>query len=204
MAPPNSKAGMKKGQLYVDKQEKHDLKKSGNPYIRLYAERGGKPLACETPEKLLDEFANYVSWAHRNTLKEEKAASMKGIPTKQKLNKKRLLTLAGFALYCGRSESWFHGMRKPDFKQRDKFGPAIHLIEDFVRQDQIEGASADLLNANIVIRLQGLKEKIDHSTNDQPLEFPAIQVIASGPPINTSEAAVEKIYEDENKAKKKK
>ena len=57
-------------------------------------------------------------------------------------------------------ETWFDYSKKKDFSDVTK------KIDKIIRTQKFEGASADLLNANIIARDLGLAERSEHSGPD--------------------------------------
>lgn len=117
-----------------------------------------------TPEKLREELTMYMEWLEANPLVEEKIFPYQGQIVKGKLNKMRAATIKGFCLFADICETTFSNYRK-----NQDFVSVIHEIENIIYAQKFEGASADMLNANIIARDLGLKDKSDITSGDEPI-----------------------------------
>lgn len=82
------------------------------------------------------------------------AVKFNGTGTLMEMPRMRAMTIQGLCnfLQIGTS-TW------SDYKSKDGFSDIITRVEGIIFQQKFEGASADLLNPNIIARELGLKEK---------------------------------------------
>ncbi len=116
------------------------------------------------PEELWNEFVMYMEWLESSPLYETKAWQHNGKVITKKLPKMRAATITGFQLFSDISDTtWENYCKNQDFI-------AVTMrIKNIIYSQKFEGASADLLNANIIARDLGLKDKTDITTNDEPI-----------------------------------
>jgi len=131
--------------------------------LRTYA---GRPRAFNSATDLLYECGNYLHWVENNPLWEEKAFAYQGDVSVHSVAKMRAATLSGMCIYIGISMDTWELYRKDP-----KFSGVIKMVEEAVREQKFTGASADLLNANIIARDLGLADKSEQSgPNGGPIE----------------------------------
>lgn len=145
-----------------------------------------------TPEKLWNEFVAYMKWLEDNPLYENKAFPFKGSVEIVKIPKMRAATINGFCLFADIAQDTFFRYRKID-----GFSEVITRIELAIKTQKFEGASAELLNPNIIARDLGLKDKseIDHTTKGDKIE-PSIVVKSADQKKDIDELL--KKFEDED------
>ncbi len=126
----------------------------------------GRDKIFSTPEILWDAACEYFQWVDENPLQEEKLFAFQGVTTKDTINKIRAMTIDGLCLFLGVGKTTWK-----DYKNREgyeDFSTVIEEIENVIRSQKFAGAAADLLNANIIARDLGLRDKsdIDHKSSD--------------------------------------
>lgn len=138
-----------------------------------------------TPEGLWEEALQYFQWVEDNPLWESVLVS-KGITVNKgtenettvystTLPKMRAMTITAFCLYADITLQTFENYEK----EKDFFG-VITRIKDIIYSQKFEGASASLLNPNIIARDLGLSEKVDNKNiniNSEPLTKEKIKEI---------------------------
>lgn len=136
-----------------------------NKYLPLIKPKGRPPLY--TPDKLWEEFERYVKWAEDNPIKidcvyskHKKSKYEEKLAQKRTEEKPRLLSINGFLLFIGLSDSWWSALG-------NDFLGVKSAIKTYCEMGQIEYAAMGIFNANIISRLLGLadKSKIEHSGN---------------------------------------
>jgi len=121
---------------------------------------GRKPL-FKNPEDLEDACNQYFEWADKHPLWENKVAQYQGTVIDMPVAKMRAMTISGMCLYIGMStDTW------KNYKKRDGFLEVTQTAEQVIYDQKFAGASADLLNANIIARDLGLANKTDHQSSD--------------------------------------
>lgn len=89
---------------------------------------------------------------------EDKLTSYQGANTHEPVAKMRAMTISGLCIFLDISkQAW------SEYKARDGFGDVTTRIEEIIRTQKFEGASADLLNPNIIARDLGLADKSEIS-----------------------------------------
>jgi hypothetical protein len=125
----------------------------GNQYWKL-GEQKGRPKKY-TPNTLLVKAYEYFQWCEDNPLYEQKAF---GTGITLKLPLMRAFTKSGLCLYLDISHETFL-----KYSRQKEFVEVTTRISDIIYTQKFEGASAGLLNANIIARDLGLRENIEHS-----------------------------------------
>lgn len=128
--------------------------KAGNRFWQVRSTHGRKPI-FDTAEKLEDACAQYFEWNERNPLYEAKLVSFQGASTIEKVPKMRAMTISAMCMFIGvTSETWKEWRRS-----RADFSSVMKWAEDVIYRQKFEGASADMLNPNIIARDLGLADK---------------------------------------------
>ena len=141
----------------------------GNNYWQ-FRDKHGRDYKYQ-PDELWDEFVQYSEWVEKNPLHEQKVFSFQGMISTHEMPKMRAMTITGFCLFADVS---IHTLQ--NYKQNKDFIDIITRIESAIYQQKFEGASADLLNANIISRELGLADKRDLSSTDGSMSPTAIEV----------------------------
>ena len=126
----------------------------GNRFWEARSSHGRKP-KFESSEILWDACRQYFAWAEENPLWEAKAFAFQGVVTIGKLPKMRAMTISGLCTFIDVAVSTWDEWKtsRPDFSE------VINATETVIRDQKFAGASADLLNANIIARDLGLSDK---------------------------------------------
>lgn len=122
-----------------------------------------------TPEQLLEKFQEYVQWAIDHPIETGSKTTVSGGNADHEWNNEtvkedkhpRLVSIGGFLVHIGGSESWWSMLEKS--KRADDFLKVKTFIREYCAQYQKEMASAGIFNANIISRLLGLADKVQHS-----------------------------------------
>ena len=125
----------------------------GNQFWLARSTHGRKP-KFESAEILWDASCEYFQWVEDNPLWEAKLVSFQGVSEVEKIPKMRAMTQAGLQLFIDISHDAWENYRK-----RDGYVVVVSEIEAVIRDQKFSGAAADLLNANIIARDLGLKDK---------------------------------------------
>lgn len=131
----------------------------GNQFWKLRSKHGRDKLFT-TPELLWESACEYFDWCDKNPLKEDKLFHYQGAVTSQSVGKLRAYTLTGLCLYLDCSTEYFRHFEENNNDSKD-FMPVITRIRETIYEQKFTGASADLLNANIIARDLGLIDKKD-------------------------------------------
>lgn len=126
----------------------------GNRFWEVRSSHGRKP-KFKTAEDLWDACQEYFEWVEDNPLETSELVKFQGNATVAVLPKMRAMTLKGLCRFLDVDYvTWL------DWKERRKdLTHIISRVEDIVYEQKFTGASADLLNANIIARDLGLAER---------------------------------------------
>lgn len=127
---------------------------TGNRFWEARSSHGRNP-KFETAEMLEDAISQYFEWNEANPLYEGKLVSFQGMSVVEQVPKMRAMTIAAMCMYIGVDPvTWFEWR-----KSRPDFSNVMAWAEQTIYRQKFEGASADLLNANIIARDLGLADK---------------------------------------------
>jgi len=155
----------------------------GNKFWKLRSKHGRDKL-FKTPELLWEAACEYFQWCEDNPLYEMRGFAFQGKVTKEDFPKMRAMTLSQLCFYLNCSDSYFrtfksllNNKQEKDLQKIDKdFLTVIHEIETIIYNQKFQGASADLLNANIIARDLGLSEHSDIKQDIQINKDPFKQI----------------------------
>ncbi len=134
---------------------------TGNRWWEARSSHGRNP-KFETAEALEDACIQYFEWNEANPLYKDQLVTFQGQATHEPIAQMRAMTLHGLCMFIGVTRSTWDEWRK----SRPDFSDVITKIEDAIFRQKFEGASADLLNPNIIARDLGLADKKDLSSSD--------------------------------------
>lgn len=124
----------------------------------------GRDKIFSSPEILWEEACKFFEWCDNNPLYE---VDYKGKDADEvRIPKMRAYTWEGLELFLD-VESLREYKKNPDYKD---FSPVIGRIEKIMYSQKFTGAAAGFLNANIIARDLGLRDKqeIDQNHSFQP------------------------------------
>jgi len=136
----------------------------GNQFWKLRAKHGRDTL-FSTPELLWESACEYFQWVEDNPLYETKAFAYQGEITTEEIPLMRAMTLSQLCMYLDCSESYFRHFKSTLSESKKDFITVIEKIEQTIYIQKFQGASCNLLNANIIARDLGLAEKTDNKTD---------------------------------------
>jgi hypothetical protein len=132
---------------------------AGNRFWEARSSHGRKPIFA-TPDDLWSACVEYFEWNADNPLYEAQAFAYQGCVTIENLPKLRAMTLDGLQLFLDIShQTW------ADYRAREDFIEVVSRAERVIRDQKFSGASAGLLNANIIARDLGLKDSTSTELN---------------------------------------
>lgn len=133
----------------------------GNKFWLARSSHGAKP-KFTNPDDLWNACVEYFEWNAANPLYEAKAFAYEGNVTIEYLPLMRAMTIGGLCLFIDISQRQWQEWRttRPDLL------PVITRCEEIIRKQKFEGASANLLNANIIARDLGLADKSELTGKD--------------------------------------
>lgn len=125
----------------------------GNKFWEARASHGRDKIFA-TPEVMWESCLEYFQWVEANPLYESKPFAFQGVVTQEPVPKMRAMTIMGLCNFLDIGEQTW-----ADYRVREDFSGVVTRVEQIIRQQKFEGASADLLNANIIARDLGLSDK---------------------------------------------
>jgi hypothetical protein len=201
--PPSTKMGPKEEKIVLKKLLDKSEGLLWEKYERVFKLPGGPPL-FEHPVQLLEATLKYFEWSEANPIPSADVRIIKGKVVDVGPGLRRPFTLINFCHFCGVTEGWL--LRYIEELNKKKAGPCtqkdLNQIQDFCRviefvrescrNQQVNGAMVGQFNANIVARLNGLKDSVDMTSNGETVgPVPAINVYNIAPPLAGSEGEVE-------------
>lgn len=137
----------------------------GNQFWKARSSHGRAPIFA-TPDVLWNACEQYFQWVEENPLWEAKPFAFQGVVTVENLPKMRAMTISGLCIFLDIDKTtWFEYAKNKDFSH------ITSRVEEIIRTQKFEGASADQLNANIIARDLGLVDKSELTGKDGgPLE----------------------------------
>lgn len=140
----------------------------GNTFWKLRNKHGRDKLFA-SPEMLWEAACEYFEWCDKNPLKEQKLFAFQGDISMDTVDHMRAYTMAGLCFYLGCSESYFREFKSSRANDNEDFMTVIDDIEKIIYRQKFEGAAAGFLNANIIARDLGLRDKqdVDHTNNGE-------------------------------------
>lgn len=132
----------------------------GNQFWKARSSHGRKPIFA-SPGDLWTACLEYFEWVEANPLYETKGFAFQGVVTKETFPKMRAMSISGLCIFLdiGR-RSW------DEYGKREDFLPVCEAVEETIRTQKFEGASADLLNPSIIARDLGLADRSEVTGKD--------------------------------------
>ena len=124
----------------------------GNQFWKVRSKHGRDPIFA-SPAELWAACEEYFEWADKNPLLEGTVVAFQGKAKIVPVPKMRAMTIGGMCIFLDVSQStWF------DYAKQEGFSQVTTRAEQIIRAQKFEGASAGLLNANIIARDLGLAD----------------------------------------------
>lgn len=138
----------------------------GNRFWEARSSHGRKPLFAK-PEDLRTACFEYFAWVEENPLYCSEKVAFKGKATLVEIPKMRAMTIGGLCIFLDiNPQTW------ENYKAKEDFFGVTREVENIIKTQKFEGASADLLNANIIARDLGLADKRETTgPNGEPLRI---------------------------------
>ena len=141
----------------------------GNRFWMAAVSPGRKPI-FKSPENLWECCLEYFEWNAENPL--EEAIVHQGVVNKEEVKPlMRAMSLDALCVFLEISRRCWDS-----YRDREEFLPVVTRVEQVIRSQKFEGASAGLLNPSIIARDLGLadKKELDHTNSDGSLSNPTI------------------------------
>jgi hypothetical protein len=132
---------------------------NGNRFWEARNSHGRKP-KFRSAKKLWEACCEYFEWVEDNPLLEAKLTSYQGENKIEAIPKMRAMTVVGLCLHLGITQVTWGA-----YRDKEGFSYVTTRVDDIIREQKFVGAAADLLNANIIARDLGLRDKkdVEHS-----------------------------------------
>jgi len=162
----NNRIGGKNSKAIIRTEEESRNAMYGNSFWKARSTHGRNPI-FKNHNDLWDACLQYFTWAEENPLKEEKLFSFQGETHTGEINKIRAMTIGGMCIFLDICQNtWTNYKEKKGETDKEKelaqdFLRVTSKVEEIIKSQKFEGAAADLLNANIIARDLGLKEKTE-------------------------------------------
>ncbi|OAN76745.1 terminase small subunit [Sulfitobacter sp. EhC04] len=151
---------------------------AGNKFWEARSTHGVKP-KFESADDLWDACVQYFNWVHDNPLYEDRLVTYMGDSKHEPVSKMRAMTISAMCLFIDVTRTTWDEWKKT----RADLSDIITRTEAIIFAQKFEGASADLLNPNIIARELGLADKKIHG-NDPENPMPEQQVTVYQLPDN--------------------
>jgi len=132
----------------------------GNQFWKARAKHGRDKI-FKTPDIMFEAACEYFQWCEDNPL--NKAIVYQGVVTGQE-SLLRAMTIKGLCIFLHVNSVYFNKFESELNKETDEgkdFCKVINAIKEIIEIQKFEGASAGLLNPNIIARDLGLSDKIN-------------------------------------------
>lgn len=134
----------------------------GNQFWKIRSKHGRDKLFA-SPELMYEAACEYFQWCEDNPLLEEKIYVVQGEIRRETVAKLRAFTLHGLCIYLDCNTQYFKTFKSQLPEGEKDFNTVIGNIEEIIYNQKFTGASADMLNSNIIARDLGLADKKEHS-----------------------------------------
>ena len=134
---------------------------AGNRFWEQRSSHGANP-KFENAADLWNACAEYFEWNENNPLYEAKPFAFQGIVTIASVEKMRAMTIGALCMFLDVTFKTWTEWRTG----RADLSHVIAWAENVIYRQKFEGASADMLNPNIIARDLGLADKKDLSSKD--------------------------------------
>jgi hypothetical protein len=137
---------------------------------------GGKPRNIESPDHLEQLFEEYKQWCIDNPIQLASISTVKEGVVEQW--RKQVMTMQGFQVFINEKIGDISRYIKLDLHYgNEEYAPIVGRIKEDIAREQIAGAVHGVFNANIVARLNAIKDttevtqKIQHTIlNNDPIK----------------------------------
>jgi DNA-packaging protein gp3 len=127
---------------------------TGNRWWEARSSHGPNP-KFETASDLQDACLQYFEWNESNPLYKDQLVTFQGTATHEPVAQMRAMTIAALCMFIGVDVTTWRDWHKT----RPDLSPILIWAESVIYRQKFEGASADLLNSNIIARDLGLADK---------------------------------------------
>lgn len=145
----------------------------GNQFWKARSSHGRNPKFASA-DALWAACEEYFQWVEDHPLMTSELVKFQGAATVAELPKMRAMTEIGLCIFLDIGQSTW-----ADYKDKDGFSEVTTRVSEIIYQQKFEGASADLLNPNIIARELGLKDSTSHEHSGAVQMQPVINLNAT-------------------------
>lgn len=162
-------------------------KRIGNQFWKVRSKHGRDKI-FETPEILWEAACEYFEWVVDNPL--QKAIIYQGEVSKESEDLMRPMTIGGLCIFLDVHAEYLAGFESDldlETKEGKDFSQIVKAIKQIIYEQKFAGATAGLMNPNIIARDLGLKDKSSSELtgpNGGPIETKVSWSILPVTPIN--------------------
>ncbi len=132
-----------------------------NRFWEARSSHGANPKFADAQD-LWQACCEYFEWVDKNPLHTAKAFAYEGAVTVEPVPVMRAMTIRALCIFLDITHKTWIEWRE----NRADLGEVICKVDAIIYSQKFEGASANLLNANIISRELGLAEKVDNTSSD--------------------------------------
>ncbi len=135
-------------------------KRLGNQFWKARSKHGRDKI-FKTPNMLFRAACEYFQWVEDNPLMESKLVSFQGKSVIEEVPLMRAMTMEGLTRHLRVNTVYFSQFESAldlDVELDKDFSTVINNIREIIKDQKFTGASAGLLNPNIIARDLGLKD----------------------------------------------
>ncbi len=150
----------------------------------------GRDKIFQTPGQLWDAACEYFNWVADNPM--EKAIIYQGEISEKPELLMRAMTVKGLCIFLGVNSQYIYDFTNAldmNTEEGKDFSVIIKRIRDIIDTQKFEGASAGLLNPNIIARDLGLADKkdLDHTSSDGSMSQKPSVIELVAPDVESSD-----------------
>lgn len=148
---------------------------TGNKLWKLRSTHGREKIFSDAAI-LWGEAILYFDWCDRNPWLRTELVKYQGVAEEAEVPLGRPYTMDGLTVYLGVSGSYFRSA-KDNLRSKEEKGKAtpedldileaIERIELTIRNQQIEGASVGVFNANLISRINGIADNVNQNNTGE-------------------------------------
>lgn len=132
----------------------------GNQFWKMRSSHGRNPIFA-SPDDLWSACCEYFEWVEKHPLWEDSLVTFQGNAKHVPIAKMRAMTIGGLCIFLDIAKSTWD-----EYRNKQDFSTVTSRVDEIIRLQKFEGASAGLLNANIIARDLGLADKAEHTGKD--------------------------------------
>lgn len=147
----------------------------GSQFWKLRTSHNCRPLKLKTPEIMWELCCEYFEAVEANPLIEVKPYVVNGEVEMVEIPKLRPMTIGGLLNFLGICHQTWR-----TYRERDGYEETAEKVDRVIREQKFAGAAAGFFNPMIICRDLGLRDGVDHSSEDGSMTPPRkIELVAA-------------------------